>query len=54
MQTKVCGEQAKQIKEGQKFIARITSVEGRTIAILEPEEKIRMNFVKNSKKRCNL
>ncbi len=29
------GDTAKQLKEGQKLIVKMTSVEGRTIAILE-------------------
>lgn len=37
MQLKIYGEQAKQIKEGQIFIAKITNVEGRTVVILEAE-----------------
>jgi len=35
---KVYGEQAKQIKEGQKFIAKLDDVEGRTVVILESDE----------------
>ena len=33
---KIFGEEAKKIEEGQIFIARLDSVEGRDIAILEP------------------
>ena len=33
---KVFGEEAKKIESGQVFIARLDSVEGRDIAILEP------------------
>lgn len=35
MQIKIYGEQAKAIKEGQTFTAKITSVEGRTVVVLE-------------------
>ena len=35
MQLKIYGKNAKQIKEGQTFIAKITSVEGRTVLVLE-------------------
>ncbi len=37
MQLKIYGDKAKQIKEGQIFIAKITSIEGRTVVILEAE-----------------
>lgn len=37
MKIKVFGEDAREIKEGQIFIARKDSVEGRDIAILEPQ-----------------
>lgn len=33
---KVFGEKAKEIENGQVFIARLDSVEGRDIVILEP------------------
>lgn len=36
MQIKVFGEKAKEIEEGQVFIAKISSVEGRDVIILEP------------------
>lgn len=35
MQLKIYGEQAKEIKEGQTFTAKITDVEGRTVVVLE-------------------
>jgi len=38
MKIKVYGEQAKQIKEGQIFKAKLDDVEGRTVVILESEE----------------
>ena len=38
MQLKIYGEDAKQIHAGQTFTARIDSVEGRTIVILESDE----------------
>ena len=38
MQLKIYGEQAKQIKEGQIFKAKIEYVEGRCVAILELDE----------------
>ena len=34
MEIKIFGETAKQIKEGQKFIASVGSVEGRTVVTL--------------------
>jgi len=34
LEIKVFGDKAKKIKEGDKFFADITSVEGRTVAIL--------------------
>ena len=37
---KVFGEKAKDIESGQIFIARLDSVEGRDIAILEPVFRI--------------
>ncbi len=37
-QIKIYGEQAKAIKEGQIFTAKITNVEGRTVVILESEK----------------
>lgn len=37
MQLKIYGEDAKKIKEGQIFTAKIDSVEGRTVVILESE-----------------
>lgn len=37
MQLRIYGEQAKQIKEGQIFTAKITNVEGTTVVILESE-----------------
>ena len=40
MQLKIYGEQAKQIKEGQTFTAKITYVEGRCIAILELQKDV--------------
>ncbi|KKM27929.1 hypothetical protein LCGC14_1569860 [marine sediment metagenome] len=36
---KVFGETAKQINEGDKFIAKVGSVEGRTVVTLVPESK---------------
>ena len=39
MEIKVFGEQAKQIHTGQTFTARIDSVEGRTVVILESKEE---------------
>ena len=36
MQIKVFGEKAKEIEEGQVFIAKVSSVEGRDVIILEP------------------
>lgn len=38
MQLKIYGKEAKQIKEGQIFIAKIDSVEGRTVIILENDD----------------
>ncbi|UVF62313.1 hypothetical protein [Nitrososphaeria virus YSH_462411] len=37
MEIKVFGNDAKQIEEGQIFIARKDSVEGRDVVILEPK-----------------
>ena len=39
MEIKVFGEKAKQIENGQIFKARLDSVEGRDIVILEPVVK---------------
>ena len=36
MQIKVFGEKAKEIEEGQIFIAKVSSVEGRDVVTLEP------------------
>jgi len=38
MQLKIYGEQAKQIKQGQTFTAKLDDVEGRTVVILESED----------------
>jgi len=39
MQLKIYGQDAKEIKDGQTFTARITSVEGRQVVILEDSDK---------------
>ncbi len=33
---KVFGEKARKIEEGQIFIAKVTSIEGRDVVVLEP------------------
>jgi len=38
MQLKIYGNDAKQINEGDIFKAEITSVEGRTVAVLRKQE----------------
>lgn len=38
MQLKIYGQDAKQITEGQIFIASVGSVEGHTVVTLTPEE----------------
>lgn len=40
MQLKIYGEQAKQINEGDTFIAKIGDVEGRTVVTLENIESL--------------
>ena len=40
MKIKVFGNEVKEIENGQIFIARLDSVEGRDMAILEPAVKI--------------
>ena len=37
---KVFGTQAKEIKQGQQFIANVKSVEGRVVVELKPIEKV--------------
>ncbi len=36
---KVFGDKAKQIKEGDEFVASVGSVEGHTVVTLKPKEK---------------
>lgn len=38
MKIRVYSKQAKEIKEGQVFTAKLENIEGRTIAILESED----------------
>jgi len=40
MSIKIYGQQAKQIQQGQQFIATVFSVEGRTVVELKPIEKV--------------
>lgn len=36
MQIKVFGEKAREIESGQVFIAKVKSIEGRDVVVLEP------------------
>ena len=40
MTIKIYGEQAKNIPQGQQFIATVFDVEGRTVVELKPVEKV--------------
>lgn len=57
MKIKIFGEQTKEIKEGQTFIAKIDSVEGRTVVILESkdgQQSITSNMAKTNCGNCKI
>ncbi len=44
MQIKIYGEQAREIENGQVFIAKVTSIEGRDVVVLEPSINIDRDY----------